>query len=203
MGAREKPPRPSNFVLLVGIRFFSIDSCLAVPDINECEDHCGYAEQQPAGDKSFGFREADGEDDDERGHDDVVHAARKVMIKKAGHACQNQDSRGNGRGDKRNFTMAFVKAEEAAGEQQDDVKPEDSVLKLHHAKCRSICNGLQVQNIASFTLGNDFKGAAADIAVGDEPLFCDGRIYNNFAELPAKRASHSFRNFHARSLINC
>ena len=176
---------------------------LAVPDIDQGEDDCGYAKQQPARDKSFGFREADREDDDERGHNDVVQAPRKGVIKKAGHASHYEYGRGNGCGDERNFAMAFVEAKEAAGEQQDDVDPEDSVLKLHHAKCRSICNGLQVQNIAAFALGNDFKGAATDIAVGDEALLWDTRIHHDFAELSAERARHSLRNFHVDSLMTC
>jgi hypothetical protein len=171
-------------------------------DIQQGEHHRREEEQQAAGDKFFGFGQADGKGHEQHSHGDFFNITRKRTIKKSGHTRQNENSRGDSGGDERNFAVRAEKSKQAAGKQQDDVGPEDDVLELHHAKYLSICNGLQVQNLAAFAFCNDLEGPAADDAIRHELLVRDARIHHDFVELPAKRASHGLGNFHARSVTS-
>jgi len=54
----------------------------------------------------------------------------------------------------------------------------------------------EAQNFTRLALSEDFKGAAADFAIGREPLHRDGGINDKIKFLSAKRALDGFGNFH-------
>lgn len=61
--------------------------------------------------------------------------------------------------------------------------------------------GLDVerQDFTGFALGKNFKGSAADFAVGGEALFRDRRVDDEFHGLSAVRTLDSFRAFHGQT----
>ena len=56
--------------------------------------------------------------------------------------------------------------------------------------------GVQVQNFAVLAFGGDFKGAAADFAIGGETLRGDAGVHGDFAGLAAEGAGDGFSEFH-------
>ncbi|HUE35874.1 MAG TPA: hypothetical protein VMO20_00680, partial [Candidatus Acidoferrum sp.] len=98
---------------------------------------------------------------------------------------------------KRNFAAAFEKSNKPAYEQQDNVAPENDIIKSHPSKNALIGLSLQVKNFAVLAFCNDIKGAAADFAIGAKALARQAGIHGDFVVLAAKRAGYCFRNFHA------
>ena len=48
------------------------------------------------------------------------------------------------------------------------------------------------ENLARFALGEDFEGAAADLAIAGKSLDRDARVDSQFKTLPAKGALNAF-----------
>ena len=59
---------------------------------------------------------------------------------------------------------------------------------------------VQAQNFTRFTFRKDFKGPAANFAVGRELLGAGGSIHDQFKGRAAKRAHDRLGNFHKQTL---
>ena len=172
--------------------------CGLESNIPQRERGDGRHEHQTSGHEFLCLGEANGEHDEQRGHENVFQTRAEFHIKEVWDGAQHQGGGETARHVERHLAVRFQKSDESADDQQDDVNPEHSVL--HGAQPASSALHVQAQNFTRLTVGENFHRAAADFAVGGEAMGSRAGVHGDFKALAAVGTLNFFRNFHGNKL---
>src|SRR5437660_2825554 len=183
----------------------------------------GQHQHQAVGHEFFGLRQAQSEENEQHGQNEV----RGARWGNDADGAENQRRRKGDRRDERRFAASLEEADQAAGHQQHDVNPEDSCwfhsfcysspglshketqtaqMKSQHfgvvyCSRRSMAGHLEAQNFAWLTFSDHFKRATANFAISGETLRREAGVDDQFKTLAAKRTLDGPGKIHQKNTL--